>query len=322
MSTMSEKRAARKAEKRIEREEAEAGFRLNKIKPVTNGLFNALFAVLSFVCIFPFFFVLMLSISSETSLRTNGYALIPSEFSLAAYEFLWNERDMILRSLLVSIGVTVLGTVIGVLLTTMMGYVLSRPQFKLRGFLQWVVFIPMIFTGGMVANYVVIANILHMDDTIWCLVLPLAVSSWNVTISKTFFRQTIPDSIIESAKIDGASQLTIFARIVVPISKPVFATVALFLTFGYWNDWLQAALYINNDALIGLQPLLNRMMGQLTYLANNPTAGLSLQQYRASMPSESVRMAIATVIVIPIACAYPFFQKYFISGLTVGAVKG
>ncbi|HJD21397.1 MAG TPA: carbohydrate ABC transporter permease, partial [Candidatus Gemmiger faecigallinarum] len=240
MSTMSEKRAARKAEKRIEREEAEAGFRLNKIKPVTNGLFNALFAVLSFVCIFPFFFVLMISISSETSLRTNGYALIPSEFSLAAYEFLWNERDMILRSLLVSIGVTVLGTVIGVLLTTMMGYVLSRPQFKLRGFLQWVVFIPMIFTGGMVANYVVIANMLHMDDTIWCLVLPLAVSSWNVTISKTFFRQTIPDSIIESAKIDGASQLTIFARIVVPISKPVFATVALFLTFGYWNDWLQA----------------------------------------------------------------------------------
>ena len=322
MSTMSEKRAARKAEKRIEREEAEAGFRLNKIKPVTNGLFNAMFAVLSFVCIFPFFFVLMLSISSEQSLRTNGYALIPAEFSLAAYEFLWNERDMILRSLLVSIGVTVLGTVIGVLLTTMMGYVLSRPQFKLRGFLQWVVFIPMIFTGGMVANYVVVANMLHLNDTIWCLVLPLAVSSWNVTISKTFFRQTIPDSIIESAKIDGASQLTIFARIVVPISKPVFATVALFLTFGYWNDWLQASLYISKDSLRGLQPLLNQIMGQLQYLANNPTAGLSLQQYKASMPSESVRMAIATVIVIPIACAYPFFQKYFISGLTVGAVKG
>ena len=321
MSTMSEKRAARKAEKRIEREEAEAGFRLNKIKPVTNGLFNAMFAVLSFVCIFPFFFVLMLSISSEQSLRTNGYALIPAEFSLAAYEFLWNERDMILTSLLVSIVVTVLGTVIGVLLTTMMGYVLSRPQFKLRGFLQWVVFIPMIFTGGMVANYVVVANMLHLNDTIWCLVLPLAVSSWNVTISKTFFRQTIPDSIIESAKIDGASQLTIFARIVVPISKPVFATVALFLTFGYWNDWLQASLYISKDSLRGLQPLLNQIMGQLQYLANNPTAGLSLQQYKASMPSESVRMAIATIIVIPIACAYPFFQKYFISGLT-GAVKG
>ena len=322
MSTLSEKRAQKKAEKRIEREEAEAGFRLNQIKPVTNALFNVMFVILSIVCVFPFIFVLMISVSSEESIRNIGYALIPQSFSSAAYEFLWNEKDMILQSLFVSIEVTVIGTVLGVVLTTTMGYVLSRPQFKLRGFLQWVVFIPMIFTGGMVANYVVTSNILQLNDTLWCLVLPLAVSSWNVTISKTFFRQTIPDSIIESAKIDGASQLTIFARIVVPISKPVFATVALFLTFGYWNDWLQAALYISKDSLRALQPLLQTMMGQLDYLANNPTAGLSLQQYRNQMPSESVRMAIATIIVVPIACAYPFFQKYFISGLTVGAVKG
>lgn len=322
MSTLSEKRAQKKAEKRIEREEAEAGFRLNQIKPVTNALFNVMFVILSIICVFPFIFVLMISVSSEESIRNIGYALIPQSFSSAAYEFLWNEKDMILQSLFVSIEVTVIGTVLGVVLTTTMGYVLSRPQFKLRGFLQWVVFIPMIFTGGMVANYVVTSNILQLNDTLWCLVLPLAVSSWNVTISKTFFRQTIPDSIIESAKIDGASQLTIFARIVVPISKPVFATVALFLTFGYWNDWLQAALYISKDSLRALQPLLQTMMGQLDYLANNPTAGLSLQQYRNQMPSESVRMAIATIIVVPIACAYPFFQKYFISGLTVGAVKG
>lgn len=322
MSTLSEKRAAKREEKRIEREEAEAGFRLNQIKPATNAIFNVMFVILSFICVFPFFFVLMISISSEESIRNIGYALIPQSFSSAAYEFLWNERDTILQSLWVSIEVTVVGTVIGVILTTTMGYVLSRPQYKLRGFMQWVVFIPMIFTGGMVANYVVISNILHLNDTLWCLVLPLAVSSWNVTISKTFFRQTIPDEIIESAKIDGASQLTIFARIVVPISKPVFATVALFLTFGYWNDWLQAALYISKDKLRALQPLLQTMMGQLDYLANNPTAGLSLQQYRNQMPSESVRMAIATIIVVPIACAYPFFQKYFISGLTVGAVKG
>ena len=322
MSTLSEKRAQKKAEKRIEREEAEAGFRLNQIKPATNALFNVMFVILSIICVFPFILVLMISVSSEESIRNIGYALIPQSFSSAAYEFLWNEKDMILQSLFVSIEVTVIGTVLGVVLTTTMGYVLSRPQFKLRGFLQWVVFIPMIFTGGMVANYAVTSNILHLNDTLWCLVLPLAVSSWNVTISKTFFRQTIPDSIIESAKIDGASQLTIFARIVVPISKPVFATVALFLTFGYWNDWLQAALYISKDSLRALQPLLQTMMGQLDYLANNPTAGLSLQQYRNQMPSESVRMAIATIIVVPIACAYPFFQKYFISGLTVGAVKG
>ena len=320
--SISEKRASRKAEKALEREEAKAAFRLNQIKPVTNGLFNALFAVLSFICLFPVFYVVMISVSSEESIRLNGYALIPETFSSSAYMFLWNERATIAHALFISIVVTVIGTVLGVLLTTTMGYVLSRRQYRLRNFFNWVVFIPMIFNGGMVANYVVVANMLHLDDTIWCLILPLAVSSFNVIISKTFFRTTIPDSIIESAKIDGASQLTIFSRIVVPISKPVFATIGLFLTFGYWNDWFQSSLYITKNNLVSLQALLNNMMKNLDYIANNPSAGLSLQQYRNSMPSESVRMAIAVVIVIPIACAYPFFQKYFISGLTVGAVKG
>ena len=320
--TIAEKRKARKEEKALEREEARSAFRLNQIKPVTNALFNVLFAVPSFICLFPVFYVVMISVSSEESIRLNGYALIPESFSASAYQFLWNERGTIAHALLISVIVTVIGTILGVLLTTSMGYVLSRPQYRLRNFFNWVVFIPMIFNGGMVANYVVVANMLHLNDTIWCLILPLAVSSFNVIISKTFFRTTIPDSIIESAKIDGASQLTIFSRIVVPISKPVFATIGLFLTFGYWNDWFQSSLYISKNNLISLQALLNNMMKNLDYIANNPSAGLSLQQYRNSMPSESVRMAIAVVIVIPIACAYPFFQKYFISGLTIGAVKG
>lgn len=295
---------------------------LNSISPPSNVLFNILFILFSFVCIFPVFFVLMISLSSEKSIAQFGYQLFPQEFSTAAYRFLWNERGTIFNSLFISVLVTVAGTVLGVLLTTTMGYVLSRPQFRLKGFYTWVVFIPMIFNGGMVANYVVTANILKLNNTIWALILPLCVSSFNVIICKTFFRTTIPDSIVESAKIDGASQLNIFFRIVVPISKPVFATIGLFLTFGYWNDWFQSSLYISNNKLISLQALLNNMMKNLDYIANNPSAGLSLQQYKNSMPSESVRMAIAIVIIIPIACAYPFFQKYFISGLTIGAVKG
>lgn len=295
---------------------------LNRIKPMTNVSFNIIFLILSFICIFPVIFVFMISISSEASIQKFGYLFWPQEFSSSAYLFLWRERGMIFNSLLISILVTVVGTIIGVLLTTAMGYVLSRPQFKLKGFYTWLVFIPMIFNGGMVANYVVVANILKLDNTIWSLILPLAVSSFNVIISKTFFRTTIPDSIVESAKIDGASQLSIFFRIVTPISKPVFATIGLFLTFGYWNDWFQSSLFISEKKLTSLQALLNNMMKNLDYIANNPSAGLSLQQYKTSMPSESVRMAIAIVIVIPIACAYPFFQKYFISGLTIGAVKG
>ena len=203
-----------------------------------------------------------------------------------------------------------------------MGYVLSRSQYKLKGFFSWMVFIPMIFNGGMVANYVVISNFLNLRNTLWCLILPLAVSSFNIIISKTFFKTTIPDSIVESAKIDGASEFTIFTRIITPISKPVFATIGLFLSFGYWNDWFQSSLYINEKKLTSLQALLNNMIKNIQYIANNPSAGLSMQQYKNSMPTESIRMAIAVLVVIPIACVYPFFQRYFISGLTVGAVKG
>ncbi|NLO85544.1 MAG: carbohydrate ABC transporter permease [Clostridiales bacterium] len=295
---------------------------LNRIKRSTNISFNIIFIILALVCILPVVFVFMISISSEASIRQVGYSFWPAEFSGAAYQFLWRERGMIFDALFISVTVTVLGTILGLILTTTMGYALSRPHFKMKGFYTWVVFIPMIFNGGMVASYVVIANILGLRDNILSLILPLAVSSFNIIICKTFFRTTVPDSVIESAKIDGATQLRIFSSIVIPISKPVLATIGLFLTFGYWNDWFQSSLYISNAKLVSLQALLNNMMKTLTYIANNPAAGLSLQQYRTQMPTESVRMAIAIVIVIPIACAYPFFQKYFISGLTVGAVKG
>lgn len=296
--------------------------RLNRIKPGTNILFNIIFIILGLSCVVPILYIFMISISSEASIRDYGYQFIPKEFSNAAYMFLWNERKTILHALWISIEVTAIGTVIGVALTTLMGYVLSRPGYKLKGFYTIVVFIPMIFSGGMIASYVVNSQMLKLSDTIWALVLPLCVSSFNVTISRTFFRQTIPDSIVESAKIDGASQLTIFTRIVLPISKPVLATIGLFLAFGYWNDWFQSSLYIRDDNLWSLQALLNNMQKNIEYLTKNPTIGLTLQDYKKAMPSEGVRMAIAFVVAVPIACIYPFFQKYFISGLTVGAVKG
>lgn len=296
--------------------------KMNRIRPMTNVGFNVLFVVLSLMCIIPVIFVFIISISSEDSLRLMGYSFFPMELSGKAYEFLWNERGTIFQAFKISVIVTVLGTILGLILTTSMGYVLSRPQYRLKRFYTWMVFIPMIFNGGMVANYVVVSNFLGLNDTLGALIFPLAVSSFNIIICKTFFRTTIPDSLIESAKLDGATQFTIFTRIVVPISKPVFATIGLFLTFGYWNDWFQSSLYISNSKVVSLQALLNNMMKNLEYIANNPGAGLTLQQYKNSMPTESVRMAIAIVIVVPIACAYPFFQKYFISGLTIGAVKG
>lgn len=294
----------------------------NEIKKGWNIFFNILLAIFSALCIVPVLFILIISFTSNNSIQEFGYKFIPNEWSLDAYRFLWNEKSAIFHAFIISVSVTSLGILIGLSLTTTMGYALSRPQYKAKNFLNWIVFIPMVFNGGMVASYVINVNLLHLSNTIWALVLPLAVSSFNVIICKTFFRTTIPESIVESAKIDGASQLTIFSRIVLPISKPVLATIGIFLAFGYWNDWFLASLYITKSNLVSLQAMLNNILKNIQYLANNPSAGVTLEQYKTMMPEESARMAIAIVIVIPIACVYPFFQRYFITGLTVGAVKG
>ena len=299
----------------------ESSATINQIKPATNVLFNIIFLILGLSCIFPLLFVFSISITSEEALRMNGYQIIPPELSGAAYQFLWTERAMIFRAVFMSVVVTVIGTIITVALTTTMGYVVSRKSFKLKGIYTWIIFIPMIFNGGMLSSYVVINNILGLRNTIWALILPLACSSFSVTICRTFFRTTVPDAIVESAKIDGAGQFRIWAQIVLPISKPVMATIGMFAAFGYWNDWFQASLYLDNKNLQTLQSLLNNIQKNIEYIANNPAGGLSMQEYKLSMPTESVRMAIAIVIIVPIAMTYPFFQKYFISGLTIGSVK-
>ena len=311
--------------KKIKAPSGDSMNRMNRISPVTNAVFNTMFVILALMCFLPIVFIAIISLTDNTVIRTQGYQLwlTAETISADAYAYLWSQRQTVFHSLWVSVYVTAIGTVIGVALTTVMGYVLSRTEHKLNNFLTILVFIPMIFGGGMAASYVVTTQVLNLRDTMWVLILPLAVSSWNVTISRTFFRSTIPDSIIESAKIDGASQMTIFTQIVLPISKPVLATIGLFLAFGYWNDWFQAQLYIDSDELRSLQSMLNQIQKNVDYLTKNPTAMLtSTADLKKNMPQESVRMAIAFVVAVPIACVYPFFQKYFISGLTVGAVKG
>jgi len=298
-----------------------SGQSLNQIKTSTNVVFNLVFLILAVMCVIPLLFVFSISITDEEVLRINGYQLVPQVLSASAYEFLWNERLTILRAAFMSMLVTVVGTMLSIALNTSMGYVVSRRNFKLKKIYTWMLFIPMVFNGGMLASYVVVNNILKLNNNIWALILPLACSAFSVTICRTFFRTTVPDSIIESAKIDGAGQFRIWSQIVLPISKPVMATIGMFAAFGYWNDWFQASLYIQDTKKQTLQSLLNQMQKNIEYIANNPYGGLSLQEYKLSMPTESVRMAIAIVIIVPIACTYPFFQKYFISGLTVGSVK-
>ena len=283
---------------------------LNQIQGSTNAIFNVIFVILALACIIPVVFIFMISISSEHSIKMNGYQFIPSAYSLDSYKFLLREGQMIVTALGVSVAVTVIGTVIGVALTMLMGYVLSRSTYKLNGFFTMVVFIPMIFNGGMISSYVVNTQFLNLKNSIWALILPLCVSSFNVVICKTFFKTNIPESIIESAQIDGATQFQIFGKIALPLSKPLMATIALFLTFGYWNDWFQSSLYISDTKLYSLQALLDHVQRNIEMMANNPSLGVTTAQYMNSMPKEGARMAMAIIIIIPIACCYPFFQKY------------
>jgi putative aldouronate transport system permease protein len=297
--------------------------RLTRIGPFTNAVFNLLLIVLAAVCLVPLLLVVAISFSDQTTVQQSGYRLIPRVVSFEGYKFLYEQRSMILRTLGMSLFVTVVGTVLGIALTTSMGYILSRFEYRLQKFFTWLVFVPMVFNGGLVSTYFVTSQFLGLRNSSWALILPLCVSSFNVVVCKTFFRSTIPDSVVESAKIDGASQFTIFFRIVLPLSLPVIATIGLFLSFAYWNDWFQAMLYIDDMKLYTLQAFLNRLLTDINAMAQQALIlGASQAEVIMRMPREAARMAIVVVVVLPIACAYPFFQRYFISGLTIGAVKG
>ena len=296
--------------------------RFNQLKPLTNAGFSLLFILLALITFLPVLFVFMISISSEASIAQHGYSFWPAEFSLDSYEYLWQSKDYIGRAFLNSIGITLAGTLLGLVLTSTMGYSLSRPNFRLKGLYTILIVIPMFFGGGLVARYMVNTQIYGLKNTYLSMILPGACSTFHVVIMRTFFQTTVPDSIIESGKIDGASQLRIFTQLVLPISLPVIATIGLFLTFSYWNAWYGAMLYVdsNHRDLYPLQYVLISIEKNISFMARNEE--YFSEETIASLPTETMRMAIVMVVVIPIACSYPFFQRYFVGGLTIGAVKG
>lgn len=294
----------------------------NRIRPLTNVLYSALFILLALLCVLPVVFVFIISISSEASIAAKGYSFFPKELSLASYQYLWTSRDYIGRAFLNSVGITLVGTVIGLLLTSTLGYCLSRPKYRLRGVYTMMLLIPMLFSGGLVATYMINTQVYHLKNTYWSMILPGACSTFYVIVMRTFFQTTVPESIIESGKIDGASQLRILVQLVLPVSLPVLATVGLFLTFNYWNAWYSAMLYLdsNHRNLYPLQYVLISIEKNISFMAQNED--FFREESLRNVPSETMRMAIVMVVVIPIACSYPFFQRYFVGGLTIGAVKG
>lgn len=318
---MIQKYKAAKQEKKIRKIEEEQ-CKYNKIKKSTNVVFNVILAALGLACIVPFIFVIIISFTDEQSLVMNGYQFIPEKLSFYAYEYIISAGESILKSYGVTITVTVLGTIIGLFLTGTYAYALSRKTYAYRGFFTKVATVPMLFSGGMVANYLVISQVLHLKDTIWALILPLALGSFNIIVLRTFFKSSIPDAVVESAKIDGASEFRLFFKIVIPMSLPGLATIGLFLTLGYWNDWFNAMMYIDNNSLIPIQYLLIKIETAIEFLAGNKTGmGLAGMDAAMNIPKETIKMAIVVISTLPVIFAYPFFQRYFVNGLTIGAVK-
>ena len=285
---------------------------------ITNIIANIILAVFAIACVFPFIFVIIISLTSEQSLLEHGYSIFPKEWSLDAYKYLFQSGGALAQSYMVTILVTILGTIINVSMVSTYAYAISRKGFKYRRQFTFLVFFTMLFGGGMVPSYIVMTQVLGLKNTIWALILPLAFNSFNIIVMRTFFQKSVPDSIIESARIDGASEFRIFIKIVIPLAIPGIATIALFSTLAYWNDWFNAMLYIDYQNLVPLQHMLMKIEKNMEFIRQN--AMLS-GEVMSVLPQESVRMAMVVVSTLPIACTYPFFQKYFISGLTIGGVK-
>lgn len=293
--------------------------RLMSIGPLGQSAIHLLLGLFALACIIPFAFIVIISLSAESSIRQNGYSFFPAAWSLDAYKSVFIMGKQLWRSLFNSVFVTLIGTFFSVLICVLYSYALYRPDYKYRRFFTFFSFFTMLFGGGLAPTVVVCRNLLGLDDNYWAMIIPLLVNPFFFIVMRSFFQSSVPFDMIEAANVDGCGEWRTLFQIVVPISKPGIATIALLNMLAYWNEWFIPQLYIRSDKLIPLQFLLVRMQRNAQLIAQNsgmPSADIS------NMPTESLRMALCVLIVIPIAFAYPFFQRYIVTGLTVGAVKG
>lgn len=292
---------------------------MSKQNKIQQAVLIIIFAIVCLIIIFPFWLLLSASFSNAEVLTTNGYQIWPKPFDISSYKYVFQNPQQILRAYGITFSFSVVTMVLSVLLMAMVAYPLSRDNLKGRSVINFYLYFTMLFSGGLVPSYLLIARTLHLNDTIWVYILPGLISPWYVFMMRTFFKG-IPGEIMESATIDGASEYTIFIKMILPLSKPVLATVALFMFLAKWNDWNTALIYITKPELYSLQYLLQKIMEDINILKQNQMAGAMMDSM--NIPSETVRMAMAIIVAGPALVVFPFFQKYFVKGLTVGSVKG
>ncbi len=283
---------------------------------------NIVMAVLALCCLFPFLLLVMSSLTDENTLIREGYSIIPKQFGLDSYSYLWKNADQIGLAYGITILVTFVGTISSMLLTVLMAYPLSRREFFGRNVCAFYVFFTMLFNGGLVPTYIMYTRYLHIKNTLWALLIPsLLVSAFYVIMMRTYFNTNIPEAVIEAARIDGAGEWRILFTIVLPMSLPMIATMALLIGLGYWNDWKNGLYYLTDSRLYSIQNMLNQMLKDIQFLKSGADASAAADLAQ-DMPSVGIKMAIAVVGALPVMIVYPFFQKYFVKGITIGAVKG
>lgn len=290
---------------------------------VPRVIINLFFILGSLMFILPFVLIISASFTDETTLLQEGYKLIPSVFSTEAYKYVFRTPQQLINSYKITIIYSVMATVLGVVIMSMLAYPLSRSNYKYKKIVTFFIFFTMLFSGGLIPTYIWMTRYLHLGDTIWVYILPCLVNAFHVIVIRTFF-QGLPQSMPEAAKIDGASELQIFFRIVLPLSKPVIATISLLTLLSRWNDWNTALIYIKSSELYSLQYLLQKILREAEFVKDmadsTPIAGIDLDV--SNLPSVTIRFAMCMVAAGPMLVVFPFFQKYFAKGLTVGAVKG
>ncbi len=275
---------------------------------------HILLLLFSIACIYPFLLTLMVSFTSEKSLIHNGFLLFPKEFSTTAYELIFKD-SAIYTGYGVSIIVTTVGTVLSLMVCGLAGYAMSIQKLRYRNAISMYFYIPMVFSAGLLPWYLVCTQILHLQNTIWALILPMLVSPFNVFLMRNYFK-TIPYSLVESAEIDGCGAIRTFFQIVLPLATPIIATVSLFIGLGYWNDWSHALYFVNDKNLYPLQYMLYRIKAMMEFVRQNGAmAGMEV-------PAQTYQIATLFVTIGPIVLMYPFVQRYFVKGIMVGAVKG
>ncbi len=298
---------------------------INSVSPATNLLLSLIISLMGVVTLAPVLLVISISVSSSDSIQQFGYQFWPAEFSVEAYKYLIKVGDTMWRAYGMTIFYTVAGTILSLLVMSMFAYALSRKDLKGRVFLAFFTYFTTLFGGGLVPSYILTTRYLQIDNSIWVFLLPGLVSAFHVMMLRSFIQTTIHDSLIESAKLDGANEYQTYFRIVLPLFKAGLATIGLFGVVGRWNDWFTGMLYSSKvKALQPIMTFLQFIMDNVSRLKQGSAAAATAEGMRLlnELPTESTQMAITIIAILPLLVCYPFFQKYFIKGLTVGSVKG